>query len=327
MLILILQMNIKRKANGATDFSLFSMREMNFLGRSFFALAVTAWCVFCAAAQNFTHDDYRLDGRAVKGSKVSNLDLIRKIFPDARIDENEPEGARAFKSIPLRHLFGEDNKKSDDMMTLNISQREETVNGRGKILWLIINAVQMDKTACAGCYKTSWEGAILAAYRVSQTAAELIDAADIQTSNITVFDENRPKLKFTSTREAVVVWNYANASIAQSDSSVVAAGKNGFDILLSQFVVSTEFRCSDWYSEEAKFRELKTSVNGVRNLEASIRIKGGPGDADYPTVKHRRQFRYVFAWQPRLQKYKTIVNPERQRRAFLKRIEPCQDQK
>lgn len=291
-------------------------------------LAVTVSFTISAAGQDFDPEDYRLDAKAFTGASVSNLDLIRKIFPDAQIQKNEPEGATAFKFVPLRHLFGSVKKnRSDESLVLNISQRRETTDGKSKILWLIINAVQPDKSVCEDCFRAIWSEAVLAAYRVSGSNVELIDAAAIATQNITTFDEDRPIVRVAPEREAIVISNSSTSSVGQSEISIVAAGKKGFDVLLDKFVVMTEYRCAEWYSEETSLRMLNASTGGFHDLEIVVKVEGGPGNADYPAVKYRRSFRYVFAWQPRLQKYKALVNPQLARRSFLKLIEPCKNQK
>ena len=292
----------------------------------FFILALAILFVAAAAAQDDVgFNGYRFEKQAIKGSNISNLDLLRKIFPDAQIEKDEPEAATALKSIPLRHLFGAKNKKtSDDAMTLNISERQETGDGeRGQILWLIVNAVQPDKTAAG--FRANWTAAILAAFRVSRSSAELLDAADVATQNISGFAEDVPQLRLAPRREAVVVSNISNASVGHSELSVIAAGNKGFNVLIDQFVMTTEYRCTDWYSEEASLRTLKNSTNGSRDVEITVKIEGGPGEAENARVKFRRRFRYVFRWQPQLEKYKAVVNPDRQRRTFLKQVEPCRE--
>lgn len=293
-------------------------------GKMFFGLAVT----FLLAVPAFAQDDdsfenYRLEARAVKGSRVSNLDLIRKIFPDAQVKKGEPETATALQAIPLRNLFGGDEKHLDGALSLDITGRRlETLDGRRKILWLLIKVSQPDKPDCDECSKK-----ILAAFDVSPANAELIDAANVLTSFDAEFDGERPKLRIAPRREAVVVWNFSHTSLEGDAFSVVAADKDGFKILLDQFKVGRNYSCDKWYEEETSLRLLKTAAGGgFRGIEILVKTKGGTGWYDFPKVKISRRFRYVFGWQTRGQKYEALVNPETERRALLKRIEPpCPD--
>src|SRR5690349_10356167 len=126
-------------------------RSFNLL--SIIALAVLSWAaaVVPCAGQNF-----RFDARAARGSRVTYLDLVRKIFADASFEKDAPYGATASRDAALRHLFGAAEKKldSDVPLSLYIADRLETsVDKSGKILWLIISVEQPEKYNCEDCGK------------------------------------------------------------------------------------------------------------------------------------------------------------------------------
>ncbi len=287
--------------------------------------------VFCAAAC-FAQDPPHFTTKAFSGSNVSYYDLVRDVFPQLRISETDPEEAFAHNSIPLRHLFREDKVKIleaslTSSITINIAQRLETTDKGGKVLWLMLNAVEPDKEACAGCYRVVWAETVLAAYRpVGQWNFELVDAAMIKTGDITAFDEEHPKLSLGSHGQAVVVANVSQLSAGAQDTfSIVDVGNDGFRVLLREFAVKRDFRCAEWYSEAAQIRLLTNAVKGYKGIRIRVISEGGTGDLDYPNLSHRRRFTYIFAWQPREQKYRAVVDPDGLRRRFLKRLEPCKE--
>jgi hypothetical protein len=292
---------------------LFNLSEILWLA----VLCLAAAVVPCAA-QNF-----RFDAPAVKGSRVTYLDLARKISADADIENEAASYATTFKNPAVRHLFGAAEKALDaPPITLEIADRLETSDDKGgKILWLIFSVAEPEEAICEACLKK-----ILAAFRVSRTRAELIDAADVRTGFEVRFDSARPKLEIAPGREAVLLWNYSYSYLKGDSVSIIAAdaAQGGFKVLLDQFEVGRLYRwdCDKWYEERANLRLSKPARAGFRNLEIAVETQGGSGDYDFPKLKASSRFRYVFAWQPNARAYQAIVKPDEKRNALVKRLAP-----
>ena len=121
-----------------------------------------------------------------------------------------------------------------------------------------------------------------------------------------------------------MIWNVSQLSQMSDDEfSLVTADDDGFHLMIDQFDKQRDYRCGEWFDEAAQIRLLKTAVGGYRDIEIRVVTEAGAGDSDYAETKTRRRYRYVYKWRPRLKAYRAVVDPDRARRAFLKRKEPC----
>lgn len=301
-------------------FQIFSLR------RAFSLAILCIAAVVQCSAQGKALMVENLNAKTAKESKISYLDLIRKIFPDARIEPDANNIAVAANSIPLRHLFGKGEKRFDggESLTMDITRRLETIDGRGRVLWLLVNVARPIRPDCEDCTEK-----VLAAFRVSSTNAELIDAARILTGFDAGFDGELPILKIAPDREAIVLWNFAYTYLEGDALSVITIDhQNKFGVLIRQFEVGRNYRwdCDKWYEEDALVTLAKAARAGFRDIAISVETKGGSGEYDFPKVKTVRRFGYLFRWQPGTQKYEAVINPEVNRRALVKRIAPaCPD--
>jgi hypothetical protein len=293
------------------------MKKISILQKLFLLAAlIPAGAVFCAAQTSGL--EIKLDRPVTPQTAVTYLDLLKKVFPDARIDATRPELAQAKEKIPLRNLFGQETSeflKSGlrGELEIGVVEKAETLHGREKIFWLMIGAAEKGET-CDICGNT-----LLAAYRLRKTEAELIDAASVKTSGRTSFAETS-KLRLAPTREAVVTFNSTSVSMGSNSYSIVAIGEKGFAVLLSEFEENFKYQCGSFVYEEVSVRPLKTSAGGYRSLEIIIKAENGwEGDGDREVIENRRRFRYVFDWQPRRAVYKAVVDPGKQRRAFFRK--------
>ena len=278
----------------------------------------------CGAAQTGFRN-ITLQDTVSSQTRVTYLDLLKKVFPDVAMDEKQAKLARAKNKIPLRNLFGQElpdiyNSRMLGELEIGVTGKAETVSGREKLLWLTIGVNDKGNETCFICGNT-----LLAAYRVRQTDAELIDAASVKTGAMTTFAAT-PKLKLAPQSEAVVIYNEENANIATLTQSIVEVGEKGFRVLLNEFEGNIIFKCGYYIQELPRLRLLKKSVGGYRQIEILVKTESGfYGTGDSETVEKRGQFRYVFNFQPRAQKYKAVVNPERSRRIFFKKNSPCME--
>ena len=263
-----------------------------------------------------------LNRKASTHSEVTTLDLIKKIFPDARVKPKNAGQAETSSSPTLRHLYGDEMEGNvfGGASDLYVIDKRETLDGKDRIVWLLIGASEESRPNCDHCVRD-----ILAAFRILKDDAELIDAANIQMYDRSEFDSTRPVLRIAQTRSAVVVWNISQLSISRETFSVIAAGKARFEILLGQFNTFREFMCGGGYGEESDIRALRTSRHGYRDLQVLItseQMEERNNGAE-TVVTLRQRFRYVFRWDPRMRRYKPIIDPDRKRRRLLKKLVPC----
>jgi len=263
-----------------------------------------------------------LDRKASTHSQVTTLDLIKKIFPDAHVKAKNVGQAETSSSPSLRHLYGEglDENIFGGASDLYVVDKRETLDGKDRIVWLLISASEESRPNCNHCVRD-----ILAAFRISKNDAALIDAANIQMYDRSEFDSTRPVLRIARTHNAVVVWNISQLSISPETFSVIAAGKAKFEILLGQFNTFREFMCGGGYGEQSDIRALRTSRRGYRDLQIIITTEQMEerNNGAETVITFRQRFRYVFRWDPRTRRYKPMVDPDRKRRRLLKKLVPC----
>lgn len=290
--------------------------------RKLILASILVICGTLGSAAQVRIPEIKLRDTVSRGSQVSYLELIKKVFPDAQMNEAKAELARAKNKRPLRNLL---IKELDDFfrwrmtgeLDIAVTASTETVNGREKLLWLLIGVSETGEE-CEICGNT-----ILAAYRVRKTDAELIDAASVKTSSFVSFSET-PKITLAPQREAVVIYNEDSTNMKTNFYSIIAPGDKGFDVLLKEFEESSIYKCGYYIEETARFRPLKTSVGGFRQLEVTVKSESGWYE-DEGKVEKRGAFRYVFSWQPREKKYKAVANPEKARNVFFKKNSPCSE--
>lgn len=301
------------------------MNKRAFLQKLLAASILIVCASFCCAAQIGFRDTV-LQAPVSPRTEVTYLELLRKVFPDVQMDEKQAKLARAKNKIPLRNLFGQElpeiyNSQMLGELQVGITGKMETISGRDKILWLLIGVSgKNEQESCFVCGNM-----LLAAYRIRKTDADLIDAASVKTAGLTAFAAT-PKLSVAPRRAAVVVYNEEQVNIATSTYSIVAVGEKGFDVLLKEFDENRISKCGYYINEESRFRLLKKSVGGYRQIEITVKTESGMDDtADSETIDQRGFFRYVFSWQPRTRQYRAAINPERARKAFFKKHRPCMD--
>lgn len=284
----------------------------------FFVLMMAVFCCGSMAAQKTLGWQLDLSKKATGTSNVTYADLVKKIFPDLRKRE---ENNIATKSIPLHHLFGiYTNEVYEREMKIEVRDGIETISGDEKLLWLIISATEAK-------VQKDLNIRLLAAFRIKKDYAEMIDVADVVTGSDAAFFDERPVLEISRRYQAVVINDFANHTYEDENFSIVTVNQNGFNVVLSQFVLRHDLACDNSLMEELKFRLLKKNVGNFRNIEIRVKTTDININALEAGMKPRwtRRFRYVFAWQPDVQKYKAIVDPFKQRRAAYKKYSGCRE--
>jgi hypothetical protein len=289
---------------------------MKKVSKTFFVSLLLAGCVVLTAAED------TWSKKVSAKTNITYLDLVRKVFPDARFKTKDSELLVASDKIPLKNPLkiiydGKFFRQMRGQMSLKLDEKLETMSGGEKVLWLLIGVVtERDKSEMINVYSPDTdEYSILAAYRIGENTAQLIDAADVKNNSTTsftesyLFDSRHSKLAITPRREAVLIYNYNNAALGTDSFALIDFDKNGFRVILNEFHLKRDDRCDSFFDDRAKIKLLQETMNGYRKIEVLVSIEKGYGDI---TI-WRRRFRYMFAWNPRTSSYQAIVNPEKRR--------------
>lgn len=290
--------------------------------------------VFCAAQADY-YPAADLNNKISRISNVTYLDLMRKIFPDAVIDETDKSLAHAAEKIPVRDLPGISPEKEvpNDRMEGELYMRVEgALKSRYEnetIRWLIFSAVgeKYKKYVNSGHH-------ILAVFRVKPTGAELIDAATVKKNDYVWFADSmtkpdmissRAQLMIRPRREAVFIYTRATTNGGSPAFSLIELKENKVNVVLSEFDMWRDHECSYSIYETGRTRLLKSSTAGYRRLEITVATEKSNDKEGYPITDWQGRYRYVFAWNPESQSYKAVINPDKRRRAVLNRYDPCKD--
>lgn len=270
--------------------------------------------------------------KVTSASTVTYLDLAKKIFPDAQLDEKQASTVNATESVPLRHLFEKWEAESyKGKLSIGVEELTQTVNGNEKLLWLIfssVNSAGSKEEFCSDCSKY-----ILAAFRLSANDAEMIDAANILTeyNDRAGFWEEKSKVEIKPRYESVVIANTASLGISSDNFSIVSVNQKGFNVLVNAFSISRDTNCGFGYEEELRLRLIKSAGGEFRTIEMTVTTssyeESDEEEESNKVYKPRfsRKFRYLFVWKPQDQKYKAMTNPkllDKKREAIYRKLKP-----
>lgn len=284
----------------------------------FFCLLLMIGCsIFCAAQTNFNID---FNKKISAKTDLTHLNLVQKIFPDAKTDDKNPLIAYTSRKIEIRNLL---TQKADKLfhselkgdLEIGIIADEKTVNGTENLIWLLIHA-QEKGSDCETC-----GNAFLTVFRVKENTVELIDAASVKTNSFTFIDDS---LKIALKHQAIIIYNQTQLNDGAHTYSIIDVTKNRFRIILKDFEVRRTYRCDQGVEESIKMRVLRNLTNGYRNLEILIKTESSEPDLSGDSItRFRGRFRYVFVWEPFTQNYKAIINPDKKRSSVYKKYRPC----
>jgi len=266
-------------------------------------------------------------------SRVTYLDLAKKIFPAATTDETEQSLARSAGKIPVRELPGivpETDVPTDRMegeLFIRIEGVLQARQDNEKLWWVIFSAVgeKYKKYVYQGHH-------ILAVFRVHRREAELIDAATVKKNDYLWFGDNklatdriseRAQLEIKPRREAVFIYTRARTNGGSPAFSLVELKGGKLNVVLSEFDLWRDHRCGYGIYETARTRLLNAPANVYRPIEIRVTTEKSREDSRYPFWRGR--YRYLYVWQRRAQKYMTVVNSDKRRRAALNRYDPCNE--
>lgn len=279
-------------------------------------------------AQRFDVWEAKYHYKVSKQTNITYLDLVKKIFPEAKlvkIPNSESEDLIAPKSVPIRNLFGEQSEKIYENQKLVIAERLLTKNGNEKLLWLIIGLNGINDK-CGNCSTN-----LLASFRVKKDEAEILDVAEIGEGDLIGFGGSeyslvaaQKKLEVLPNHEAVVFYNIQGTALGSDEYSIVAIDEKGFHLILNPFYLEHNTQCGGGFSEDIRFRLLKSSVSKYPKLEVIVTTYSSYEDEpESAKPEFIRSFHYYHNWKSTEEKYiasgnfKTI---DKNRKAFHRKI-------
>lgn len=292
--------------------------KFSILLKMFFGLLILGGSGVLVIAQS------NLNTKISAKTNVTYLELIRKVFPNARKDEKLNYLAHAVRKANSPDLLGSEDpvkKNAEKELIIQIEESLETRYDNEKPLWLILRAKSEKDERCGNCGEL-----FLTAFRVRENEAELIDTANL-TSSMASFGvdfltiSNKTKLEIAPRREAVIINNHEQISMGTDSFMIVDIDKSRFRVVFKEFYLEHDDRCDSFYDDTARVILQKKSIAGYRNIEVIVTQEKGEGDITY----WRKRYRYVYAWNPRRQSYQLLIKPKKKRPSILLPGRGCGD--
>lgn len=151
------------------------------------------------AQQVVSVDNY--ENPVIAGTSPTYFDLLKKIFPDVRMDTAGGTDAVANLSIPLKHLHGDYKNRvyRAGMKISGIESLSLQTGGRKRLLLLV--HVESDDE------QFTWGGLGVLALFELEPAVKLLDATDIKADRFSGIWEDQPLLRTGPQADAVMVTN------------------------------------------------------------------------------------------------------------------------
>jgi hypothetical protein len=250
-------------------------------------------------------------------SPVTYLDLVKKVFPDARADTLT--GAEADKSIELDHLFGDYRKRVfEGDMSINRASVLRIRNSGASQLLLLLDVSSEDGSFF------QWGGmSVLALFSVDQ-GMRLLDAVDVQADRFTFFPEKQQVLRIHPHQDAVLIVNHHfNSGDSYLAYSLIAFVDNRLrDVFAKMPLLTGDNHCGTNFTETPHFTVLTAPLKGHRNLLLKIRLRkladGAACERREPAFA--RDFDYLLVWRPALNAYVASRNATRSLRRTEKAL-------
>src|SRR5207248_11102019 len=87
----------------------------------------------------------------MSGSKYTYADLLRKVFPNLRVDKTEPEKASASKSVVIRHITGDEKpfEIDSDVKIEDVRRVDLHIAGKAQEVLMFIAKVDEGKNGAS----------------------------------------------------------------------------------------------------------------------------------------------------------------------------------
>jgi hypothetical protein len=243
----------------------------------------------------------RFDAPVATNSRLTYLDLIRKVFPDVQA-EGDQVGAQAGKTIALRHLFGDYRERIfEGEMNINSTSVLRIRNSGEEQLLLLLNVSGAD----AALFQ--WGGMSVLALFSIERGVTLLDAVDVQADRFTFFAERQAVLGIHPRHDAVLLVNHHfNSGDSYLAYSLVSVVNNRLkDVFAEMPLLVGDNHCGTNFTETPHFKVLRDSRSGYRRLRLSIKLlkKADDANCERRTKGYTKYFNYTLVWQPSLKRY------------------------
>jgi hypothetical protein len=243
-------------------------------------------------------------GDIVQGG-VTYLDLIRRIFPDAEM--NERRNATARTTIPLNHLSGDyAGQAFSGEMELSGVDSLWLRSGNRKQLLLMIHA------AGRGEQLFDWgEISVLALYQL-EPSVKLLDAAEVQTDRITFFwskDEREMTFPISAQGNAVIIANHHfNSSQGYLNLTLVSTENNRLENIFEFPILLNEKACGDTFDQTPTISVMKNAKSRAHfNLAVEVKVVKQPDDEGCEK-RTGGYYKSLLVWNASKRRYESMGN-------------------
>jgi hypothetical protein len=230
-----------------------------------------------------------------KESRITYLDLLRKLMPDAKAD------ATANSTIPFRSITepGRDERISGP---IKFDIAPYWFNSEGKQLLML----RVDLTADDANGGTPYQGeaVVLAVFKLEPTAT-LLDALEIKTDRFTGFWEDRSLFRLDSKNDAFIVSSsHWNAGENYTSLDILFLDEGRIKSIASQFIFETQ-GCGATFNQKPSFRAIAGSDKKYPDVLVTVKLSKKPDEASCPrrTRGYTRQYQGVYRWNPVRRRY------------------------
>lgn len=235
-------------------------------------------------------------------TSTTYFDLLKKIFPDVRMDTAGGSDAVANLSIPLKHLHGDYKNRvyRAEMKISGIESLSLQTGGRRRLLLLVHVESEGEQF--------TWGGLGVMALFELEPAVKLLDATDIKADRFSGIWEDQPILHTGPRAEALMVTNYHHNS-SQNYLSLTMVGTED-DRLRPIFELPTLLNlnyCGNKSTQTPTIAVLRGSRGGHFNISVKIKLVKEADDetCEKPTRGYTRVFNSVLVWNPAKRKYES----------------------
>lgn len=260
---------------------------------------------FSSTAQEIrTLTDYQSPVRA--GTKITCLDLLRKIFPDVQMDAGAGQEAKAQTSIPLNHLFGDYRGKvyRGEMRITAVYTPVDQRRNPDRML-LLVQAHSED-----GDLFTWGDISVLALFQLEPTV-KLLDATDTQADRFNGFWDEQPILHLGPQASAFMIANsHHNSSQGYLGLTLVSAENNRLKTIFDMPLLLNTNGCGNNFTQTPTIKVLKGNRGARSNLSVQVKLEKEPDEesCEKRSRGYTRYYRALLVWNSAKHKYESRGN-------------------
>ena len=240
----------------------------------------------------------------VAGTKITYLELIRKIIPDLQIDPNDADVAIAHKTIPFKHLSENTPPAALESNIKLDSFQPRWIKSDGRQVLLVELAVSAEDANQGTPYEG--EADIVAAFTLQPTI-KLLDVMDVKTDRFSGFWETPAVFQLTPQSDAFLInSSHSNAGESYNDLSVLFLNHNRIETITDIFLFDTQ-GCGATFTQTPSFRVVPGVTPKYPNIMVTIRVKkdADSQDCDRPTRGYVKTYQALYTWNVARSEYRT----------------------